>query len=86
MSIAEANAREKNYEIVVNGQQLVVHDDVLSYEQLVQLAFPGSDPGLRYTITFRGAKEPKEGSLKPGGTVEIKKQGAIFSVTATVKS
>lgn len=78
--------KEKAFEVVVNAQVRKVQDETLTYEQIVSLAFPTPTAGAFYTVTFRHAKDPKEGSLKPGGSVEIKKQGTIFNVTATVKS
>jgi hypothetical protein len=86
MADIEADKKEKVVEIVVNAEVREVHNETLSYEEIVTLAFPTPAPGAFYTVTFRHAKHPKEGSLKPGGTVEVKKQGTIFNVTATVKS
>ncbi len=81
------NAHEKHYEIVINGQQEVVPDKTVSYEQIVAFAYPtppSSDAVI--TVTYRGAQKPKEGSLKLGGTVDVKKKGAVFNVTSTTKS
>jgi hypothetical protein len=86
MSNIETDKKAKDFEIVVNGELREVHDETFTYEQMVVLAFPSSPPAAYFTVTFRGAKDPKEGSLKPGGVVEVKKQGTIFNVTATVKS
>jgi hypothetical protein len=86
MADIEAEQKDKGYEIVVNGELREVHSETLTYEQIVALAFSTPTPGAIYTVTFRGAKDPKEGSLKPDHSVEIKKQGTIFNVTATVKS
>lgn len=83
----EDRAHEKHYEIVVNGAQAVVHDKTVSYEQVVAIAFPTpANPGAMYTVTYRGTQHPKEGSLQPGGTVDVKKDGAVFNVTPTTKS
>jgi hypothetical protein len=87
MSNVEATNKDKDYEIVVNGEQHEVHDKTVTYEQVVAIAFPTPPSAeTRFTVTFRGTKDPKEGSLKPGGEVEVKKDGAIFNVTSTVKS
>jgi hypothetical protein len=75
------------YEVVVNATRHELHHEVVSYEEIVKLAFPTPPTAeTRFTVTFRGAKEPKEGSLKPSGTVTIRERGAIFNVTATTKS
>jgi hypothetical protein len=87
MSENESKGKDKAYEIVVNGEQHEVHAETLTFEQIVAIAFPTPPSAeARFTVTFRGAKKPKEGSLKPGGQVEIKKDGAVFNVTPTTKS
>jgi hypothetical protein len=78
---------EKGYEIVVNGELHIVGNEIVTYEEIVVLAFPTPPTAeARLTITFRDAKDPKEGSLKRGGRVEVKKQGTIFNATATTNS
>lgn len=87
MTASENKGHGKNYEIVVNGQQEFVADKTVSYDQVVSFAYPtppSADAVI--TVTYRGAQKPKEGSLKPGGTVEVKKEGAVFNVTSTTKS
>ena len=87
MTTSESKGHGKDYEIVVNGQQELVADKTVTYEQLIAFAFatpPNADAVI--AVTYRGAQKPKEGSLKPGGTVEVKKEGAIFNVTSTTKS
>lgn len=86
MSEIEKTDHEKEYVIVVNGEKRVVDDDTVTFEQLVTLAYPSQSSSSDFTITFRGAQKPKEGSLKPGGAVRVKKEGAIFNVTSTTKS
>lgn len=78
--------KEKDYVLVVNGERHVVHDEDVTFEQAVTLAFPSQSSSPDFTVTFRGAQKPKEGSLKPGGSARIKKEGAIFNVTPTTKS
>ncbi len=59
----------------------------MSYEEVVKLAYPTPpSPDTRYTVTYRNAKGPKEGSLAPGQSVEIKEEGTIFNVKATGRS
>jgi hypothetical protein len=87
MSVSESKGHGNNYEIVVNGQQEVVTDKTVTYEQVVAFAYPTPpNADAVITVTYRGAQKPKEGSLKPGGTVDVKKEGAIFNVTSTTKS
>lgn len=88
MPAPENNGHGKDYEIVVNGQQEIVTDKAVTYEQIVAFAYPTSPSAdAVITVTYRGAQKPNdEGSLKPGGTVDVKKTGAIFNVTSTTKS
>jgi hypothetical protein len=80
-------AHKKEFKIIVNGEPKSVDSEIVSYDEVVKLAYP-TPPGqnTRYTVTFRNAKEPKEGSLAPGGSVEVKKDGTIFNVKTTGKS
>ncbi len=80
-------AHEKEFEIVVNAEQHEVESQTVTFEEVVELAYPNPpSPETRFTVTFRHAKEPKEGSLRRGGSVEVKKEGTIFNVKATTKS
>lgn len=78
----------RTYEITVNGRPRVVNDEHVSYEQLVQLAFPGpQDPNIVYSVTYtHAASKPSSGTLGAGGVVEVKKKGTIFNVTPTIRS
>lgn len=74
-------------DIIVNARPRVVTGSEVTYEQIVQLAFPGShNPNSVFSITYRkAASTPPNGELGAGGVVKIKK-GAIFNVTQTDKS
>jgi hypothetical protein len=83
-----AAAKHDTFVIVVNGTQDVVGSEDVSYAQVVKLAYPiPPSPDARYTVTFRKAKGPlREGSLAPGESVQVKKEGTIFNVKTTGKS
>ena len=85
-----ANAPGKHeYTIVVDGQPKDVPSNKVTYEQVVDLAYPGqgADPQYTFTVTFRHAEEAKhDGTLLPGKTVTVKKEGTVFNVTRTTKS
>jgi len=84
---ADEAARRERSAVIVNGQQYTVESRIVSYEEVVKLAYPTSpSPDTRYTVTYRNAEEPKQGSLAPGHSVEIKKEGTIFNVKATGRS
>jgi hypothetical protein len=74
-------------QIVVNATTDTVPSRDVSYDEVTKLAYPTPPaPETRYTVTFRNAQKPKEGSLAPGQSVEVKKEGTIFNVKATGKS
>ena len=85
---AEKATHDKDFVIIVNGEKASVESDDVSYEQVVKLAYPTPpSPDTRFTVTYRKAKEPNhEGSLAPGQSVEVKREGTIFNVKATGKS
>lgn len=79
---------EKVYHIIVNLEPKEVRKRVLTFWEVVALAYPNppKGPNIVYTVTYRKAAGPMhQGSLVEGDTVEIK-NGTIFSVTQTDKS
>jgi hypothetical protein len=79
---------EKEFNIIVNGEPRTVDARAVSYEQVVAIAYPTPpSPETRFTVTYRKAEsKPHEGSLAPGQSVDVKKDGTIFNVKATGKS
>lgn len=80
---------QRDYHIIVNGDPVTVHQREFTFEQLVEIAYPNPKHGqdVRYTITYKRAMKPKhQGSLLPGQTVTIRKDGTIFNVFRTYKS
>jgi hypothetical protein len=78
----------KHIDIFVNGRKKLVTTRLLSFDQVVALAFDPvpTGPNIIFTITYRhGPRENPEGNLLEGGTVKIK-DGMIFNVTPTNKS
>ena len=80
---------EKHYSIIVNADPVVVDHDVLTFDELVKIAFPvpptGTDP--EFTVSFEHAKSvPHHGDLAPNGKVTVKKHGTIFDVDHTNRS
>ncbi len=80
--------KHDQYRIIVNAVEVTVESDIVTYEQVVKIAYPTPPaPDTRYTVTYRKAKEPNhEGSLAPGQSVEVRKEGTIFNVKVTGKS
>jgi hypothetical protein len=80
--------KDKEYDIVINGELAVVPHEVVSYTEVVAIAYPEQpDPNTTYTVTFRKAQGPRhEGVLVEGQTVTVKHKGTVFNVTPTNKS
>ena len=76
------------FEIVVNARPRTVNTGIVSFEQVVQLAFPGHhEPNVVFSMTYRhAASSPHAGELGAGGSVDVKKKGTVFNVTRTVQS
>lgn len=81
-------AHPKEFKIIVNGTQHTVTTDLLTFDAVVEIAFPGhpTDPNVVYSVTFDKAESrPHQGTLAPGGTVTIK-NNTVFDVTQTNRS
>jgi Multiubiquitin len=79
---------EKDFKIIVNGREKVVTTKVLSFKEIVALAFNPvpTRPNVLFTITYEhGPHANPEGTLMEGAAVKIK-EGMIFNVRQTDKS
>ncbi len=78
----------KTFEIIVNSRPRTVNARTVTFEQIVQLAFPGPhEPNVVFSMTYRhAASTPHAGELGAGGSVDVKKKGTVFNVTRTVQS
>lgn len=84
----DTQLEHRNSEIIVNSRPREIRGHEASFEQVVQLAFPGggADQNTVYSMTYRhAASKPHAGELGPGGKVHVK-NGTIFNVTRTVRS
>jgi len=80
---------EKHYIITVNTEPVIVDHDVLTFDELIKIAFPVPPTGQvpEFTISFEHAKStPHHGDLPAGGTVTVRKHGTIFDVDHTNRS
>ena len=69
--------------IVVNGQRNVVTSRVVTWDQVVDLAYPGqrNDPDMSFIVTYEETEESKhDGTLAVGGALHVKKEGTVFYV------
>jgi Multiubiquitin len=77
--------QSKSFNVVVNGTQEVWTDHRISYEQVVQLAFPGgSTSDSLYTVSYANP-HGRDGTLAPGQDTEVR-DGMIFNVSKTNRS
>jgi Multiubiquitin len=74
-------------EIIVNTRPRLVRGPTVTFEQIVELAFPGPhEANVVFSMTYRkAASAPHAGELGAHGVVTIK-QGTVFNVTRTVQS
>jgi hypothetical protein len=79
---------DKTDEIVINGTPYDLNYDVVTYEALGALAFPGHDPAAIFTVAYKNAiaSHGGSGTLVTGESVKVKKKGASFDVRLTTRS
>ena len=76
------------FEIIVNARPHTVIGWKVTFEQVVELAFPNHqpNPNIVFSMTYRhAASKPHAGELGAGGVVEVD-NGTVFNVTRTDKS
>lgn len=82
------SGKDRKFRIIVNLEEKIVTKRVLTFWEVVRLAYPPSadGPSVVYTVTFKKAAGPRrEGTLEDGQTVEIK-NGTNFHVRRTDRS
>lgn len=74
--------------VIVNGRPRDVDQTVLTFDEVVRLAFDPvpTGPNVLLTVSYRNAADDRKGTLMEGQSVEIKRHGTVFNVTATDKS
>ena len=80
-----ADDSKTEFEIIVNGRPRRWTKDTITYEQVVELAFPNQppDPNRIYTVSFKRGVD--QGLLAPGQSTTVK-AGMKFDVAATTRS
>lgn len=88
-SDTQTHGADKEYTIYVNSRpKIVPAKELLSFDEIVKLAFPdgGRGPNIVYTVDYRRGDDKKPaGSLVEGDSVKVK-DGMIFDVTRTDQS
>jgi hypothetical protein len=71
-------------EIIVNTRPKLVNRGVITYEEVIALAFDPvpSGPNIQITVGYYRGEGGKSGDLLPGGHVAVH-EGMVFDVTAT---
>jgi hypothetical protein len=85
----EHDPEKHEFEVVVNAELHALRDAEVTFDEVVELAFPGggANPDNIFRVDFEdAASKPHSGSLVKGGTVEVKKNGTEFSVIRSVRS
>ena len=79
---------DKGFDIIVNGTSYPVPNDEVSFDQVVDIAYPdgGRGPLITYTVDYyNGAGRPPEDKLTKGQKAKVK-NGTVFNVTRTDRS
>jgi hypothetical protein len=87
--ISVENEPEASFAIVINGQRKVVTSKVVTWDEVVDLAYPGqrNDPEMSFIVTYEEADESKDdGTLAVGRSVKVKKKGTVFYVAGRRRS
>ena len=77
-----------DFKIIVNGREKIVTTEALTFDQIIELAFPGGDHGAdtAYSVTYtQGHADKHQGTLVEGESIKTK-DGLIFNVTKTGRS
>lgn len=82
----EAPGQNKTVAIIVNGRPREVTGKMISYEEIVKLAFPDdpSNQDIDFTVAYANP-HGKDGELVAGQQVHVK-EGMVFNVTKTNRS
>ena len=79
---------DKSFEIIANGTHFPVPNDEVSFDQVVDIAYPHGRRGplIKYTVDFyNGTGRPPEGKLTENQKAKVK-DGTVFNVTRTDRS
>lgn len=89
MSIAGDAQNDPGFEIIVDTVPRRVEDARVTWEQVVEIAYPGQsgNPQYVFKVNYEDAKSrPTSGTLVKGGQVEVERRGTTFSVLRSVVS
>lgn len=82
----EPNSASSSFHIIVNGRPRQVDEGVITYKQIVELAFP-NDPNneqFLFSVHYSAPRSP-DGTLAEGQSTQLE-NGAKFDVSKTNRS
>lgn len=88
MADKQGNDSDKGIRIIIDGTPHLVDTDEVTFDAVVDLAYPDGGRGtfITYTVTFyNGGGRPPEGALAEGEKAKVK-DGTVFNVTRTDRS
>ena len=88
MADKQDSKSDKGIRIIVDGTPHVVPTDEVTFDAVVNLAYPDGGRGefITYTVTFyNGGGRPTEGALAESEMAKVK-DGTVFNVTRTDRS
>jgi Multiubiquitin len=83
------NDQQPGFEIIVDTVPHTVHDARVTWEQVVEIGYPGQSGDSRYVFKVQyedAASQPAAGNLVKGGHVEVERHGTTFSVLRSLVS
>jgi hypothetical protein len=84
-AVEEAVDKTKTVTIIVNTKPFEWGEEDITFEQVVELAFPGQPYDPQGTTVEYSRGHGPDKSLRPGESVEVK-NGMIFDVELAVRS
>lgn len=85
----DEHGNDHRFEIVVNAEAHDVRDANVTFNDAVELAYPGggTNPDYIFRVDFENAaSQPHSGTLAEGGHTQVKRSGTEFSVIRSVRS
>lgn len=80
--------KNQTFDIIINGTPYRVRKERISFDEIVDLAYPDGNRGalIKFTVNFyKGAGRPVEGKVTKRRKIKIK-DGTVFNVTRTDRS